>query len=80
MRPVGAEVTLTVNSWADGVPSDELEGDFLLTRSGTAYQIREWRPSRPGSKSLGRLVCVKLERDAVQLGDPGVWLWAFASR
>jgi hypothetical protein len=80
VRPPGSEVTLTVNSWGGDVPRGELEGDFLRTAAGSCYRIVEWRPSRAGSRSLGRFRCVKLDRDAVQDGEPGVWRWEFGSR
>lgn len=77
----GSAVTLTLNSWGgDDPPGEHLEGDFFRTRSGSCYRIVEWRPSRPGSRSLGRFRCVKLEQDAVQDGEPGVWRWEFGKR
>jgi hypothetical protein len=76
-RPPGSEVVLGVNYWDGLVPEG---GDFLRTRAGSCYQVLEFRPSRAGSKSRGRLRCVKLDRDAVLDGQPGVWRWEFSSR
>lgn len=64
-------------SWWDGELPEE--GDFLRTQAGSCYLIEEWRPARPGSRSLGVFVCTRLEHNAVQEGDPGVFEWAFWS-
>lgn len=77
MRPPGSVVKLTVLAFDGELPEP---GDFLRTAAGSCYQVQEFKPSRPGSKSLGRFVCMKLERDAVDRGDPGVFDWAFYSR
>lgn len=55
-------------------------GDFLRTAAGSCYRIDEWRPARDGSMSLGTFVCTRLERDAVQEGEPGVFAWEFNPR
>lgn len=68
---------LRVLWWPGELPS---EGDFLRTAAGSCYQIAEVRRTRPGSKALAVLRCVKLERDAVADGEPGVWRWEFSSR
>jgi hypothetical protein len=79
-RP-GTQCNMRVNWW-DARPGEEgfpVEGDFLRTAAGSCYLIDEWRPSRPGSESLGTFLCTRLERDAVAFGDPGVFEWAFWS-
>lgn len=64
--------------WWDGpLP---VQGDFLRTPAGSCYLIRDWRPARAGSKSLGTFVCERLEKDAVRFGEPGVFAWEFARR
>jgi hypothetical protein len=75
-RP-GTRVTLRVESWEADWP---VAGDFLRTESGSCYRIEEVRPARFGSASLGSFVCTRLERDAVRLGAPGVFVWRFAAR
>jgi hypothetical protein len=68
---------LRCESWDGELPED---GDFLRTRAGSCYLIREWRPARAGSKSLGTFVCERLPRGSVQFGEPGVHGWQFARR
>lgn len=68
---------MRVDGW-DGPMAEP--GDFLRTRTGRCYQIEEFRPSRPGSRSLGTLVCVRLDDDAVLSGEPGVHDWAWTPR
>lgn len=65
----GTRCKLWVKRW-DG-PGPE-EGDFLRTPAGSCYQIE---------RISGRtLHCVRLGRDAVALGEPGVWLWHWGPR
>lgn len=49
-----------------------VEGDFLRTAAGSCYRIDVIRGRR--------LVCTRLERDAVHVGEPGVWSWAWGLR
>jgi hypothetical protein len=77
VRPTGATVRLRALWWDAVLPE---EGDFLRTEAGRCYQVNEVRPTRPGSKSVATFVCTVLERDAVQMGEPGVWLWEYARR
>lgn len=55
-------------------------GDFLRTAAGSCYLIEAVRPTRPGSQSRYVLGVRRLERDAVQPGQPGVHAWEFYSR
>jgi hypothetical protein len=77
LRGPGTVCRLRCEFWRDVMPG---EGDFLRTAAGSCYRIEEWRPARAGSKSLGVFVCTRLEKDAVQFGEPGVFVWAFARR
>lgn len=61
--------------WSGWLP---VEGDFLLTAAGSCYRIEEVRPGR--DRPVGRLICTRLERNAVAEGDPGVHLWEWAKR
>jgi hypothetical protein len=74
LKAAGELVTLRVDSWDDDLPE---EGDFVRTGTGRCYRIDEirWRYSRPCA-----LVCTVLDQDAVQPGDPGVWLWQWSKR
>jgi hypothetical protein len=56
------------------------EGDFLRTPAGSCYRIDEVRPTRPGSKAIAMFVCTRLEREAVEFDQEGVWCWEFDSR
>jgi hypothetical protein len=76
-REPGTRCSLRVEWWDGPLP---VEGDFLRTPAGSCYRIVEFVRARPGSKSLGRLICERLERDAVQVGEPGVFKWTFAVR
>lgn len=53
----------------DGVPEP---GDFVRTPAGSCYRIDGVKPSR---RTRGRfyLTCTRLERNAVQPDQPGVW-------
>lgn len=73
----GTVCRLRCEHWHDELPE---EGDFLRTTAGSCYLILEWRPARPGSKSLGTFVCERLPKDAVQFGEPGVFGWQFSRR
>lgn len=48
------------------------EGDFIRTPTGTCYQVLEARrsPSRPNRVNLK---VMRLEKGAVEFGEPGVW-------
>jgi hypothetical protein len=76
-RQPGTRCTLRASTW-DGPPPEP--GDFLRTKAGTCYQINEWRPSRPGSKTAGVLHVTRLEHDAVTADQPGVHPWTFYAR
>lgn len=73
----GTTCTLVVNDWAG--PALE-PGDFLRTKTGTCYRIDDVRPTRPGSRTVARLRCTRLIRDAVQLGESGVHPWYWSPR
>jgi hypothetical protein len=47
-------------------------GDFLRSPAGSCYLIEDVRPS-PTIRGRAYLTVTKLERDAVQFGEPGVW-------
>lgn len=49
------------------------DGDFVRTvPGGSCYRIdRAWESSKTPYRFY--LACTRLERDAVELGDPGVW-------
>jgi hypothetical protein len=48
-------------------------GDFVRTvPAGSCYRIDAARESRATPRRF-YLTCTRLERDAVQLGEPGVW-------
>lgn len=72
---IGRKVTLTVSGWDGPLPSP---GSYVKSERGRiAYEIVEFRPSRPGSKMLGRLICRRLE--AKELPEWAVvheWRWA----
>lgn len=65
----GTSCTLTI-AWWDG--DRPVEGDFLRTAAGSCYRIDE--------AHAHRFVCTRLDRDAVQLGGPGVWAWTWKPR
>lgn len=50
-----------------------VEGDFLRTEAGSCYLIDEVRrsPKYPTTRVI--LTCTRLEPDAVQHGQEGVW-------
>lgn len=75
MKPAGAEVLLSV-SHGELPPVD----DLLITGTGRCYRVLESKASRPGSKRVGVLRCLVLDRDAVRLGEDGVWAWQFDAR
>jgi len=75
--PLGATVTLTVNSWDGERP---VEGDFLRTETGRCYRIEFIRWRQRGARTVATFRCRVLEDDAVRFGEPGVWGWAWASR
>lgn len=75
-RP-GTKVELRVYAWGDEWPEP---GDFLRTEPGSCYRIEKVKGARFGAASLGTFVCIRLERDAVQFGEPGVFRWEFAKR
>lgn len=78
MRGVpGTTCRIGCDFWHGELP---VEGDFLRTRAGSCYKIEEWRPSRPGSRRLGTFVCTRLEKDAVELGQEGVFEIVWANR
>lgn len=73
---VGTRCTLRAYWWEDPAP---VEGDFLRTAAGSCYRIEEICDSR--SEHIAHvLICTRLGKDAVQLGDPGVREWVWASR
>lgn len=72
-RP-GTQTTLWVHAW-DGVWPEP--GDFLRTPPGACYRIDEVRGARFGSAALGSFVVTRLDKDAVKLGQPGVFEWRF---
>lgn len=75
-RP-GTTCELHVNEWTDEWPE---EGDFLRTDAGSCYRVLEFRPARFGSAHIGHFHVMRLEKDAVQFGQPGVFRWAWAPR
>ena len=75
-RP-GTETTLYVNTWEDEWP---VEGDFLRTDAGSCYRVLEVRGAKFGSAHIGSFRVLRLDKDAVQFGQPGVYRWAFAPR
>lgn len=75
MKPIGSEVTLTVTHGELPPP-----GDMLVTGSGRCYRVEDSRPSRPDAKRVGVLRCTVIDYDAVRVGQPGVWAWAFDAR
>lgn len=77
---IGTTCRLGVDRWEGGTPLDEVEGDFLRTAAGSCYQIVEVRKARPGSKRLATLVCIRLGKDAVGFGEPGVHRWEWTRR
>lgn len=69
--------TLTVNDWHGPLPTP---GTYMRTVSGrTAYEIVEFRPSREGSKALGRLKCRRVEPGEIPEGAT-VFEWQWAKR
>lgn len=76
MREPGTQCTLRAYWW-DGVPP--VDGDFLRTLAGSCYRIDEVHPSR-SEHIVHTLRCTRLERNAVQLDDDGVYLWEWARR
>lgn len=66
-RAPGTRCKLRV-AWGEVPP----EGDILRTRAGSCYLVE-----RVSGKTLH---CVRLGKDAVQLGEPGVWDWQWGSR
>jgi hypothetical protein len=54
-------------------------GDFLRTEHGSCYRIDEVRESR-SEHILAVYICTRLDHDAVQFGDDGVWGWRWARR
>lgn len=76
---LGKEVILTVNSWAGPLPSP---GSYIKSKRGrTAYEIVEFRPSKPGSKTVGRLVCVRMEASELpEWATVHSWVWAKRQR
>lgn len=69
VKQPGTRCHLRVYGWPAG--EEPVPGDLLRTRAGSCYRIEEWRPARAGAKSLGTIVAARLERDAVQFGEPG---------
>lgn len=49
-----------------------MAGDFLRTPAGSCYKI-----DRVSGKTL---YCTRLEREAVQVGEPGVHWWHWNAR
>lgn len=78
----GTTCTLRVVAAGPPWPDDlaEMVGDFLRTEPGSCYRIDSFRPAREGSATVGSFGCTRLDRDAVQLGDPGVWPLYWAPR
>lgn len=68
-------VTLTANSWSGPPPTP---GTFLKsTRGRTAYEIVEYRPCRPGTKTAGRLRCRRTEPSEIPEGATiFTWYWS----
>lgn len=68
-RAPGTTCELRMDWWEGAQP---VEGDFLRTGAGSCYRI---------DRIAGRtLHCTRLERDAVALGEPGVWRWSWSRR
>lgn len=69
MRGVAGTTCTLSYDCEDGTPAS---GDFVLTSAGSCYRIDEVRPSaRRASRFY--LNVTRLEPDAVQPGEPGVW-------
>lgn len=64
-----------------GAPGEQPpeEGDFLLTRTGTSYRIDSAR-TIGGDAHRFMFRCTRLEKNAVQLGQPGVHSLAWNPR
>lgn len=78
MRGVaGTSCRIGCDYWDGELP---VEGDFLITAAGSCYRIDEWRPSRPGSRRRGTFVCTRLEKNAVEVGQEGVFEIRWANR
>lgn len=72
---VGKLVALTVNAWDGPLP---LPGSYVKSARGrTAFEVIEFRPSRPSAKMLGRLVCKRIEaKEVPQWATVHEWRWA----
>ena len=67
----GAVGTTCKITYTCGVPGPE-PGDLIRTSAGSCYEIEEVRES-PSVLGRYRLKCIRLGKDAVQEGEPGVW-------
>lgn len=76
---LGTLCTLRVYAWEEGEP---LEGDFLRTDAGSCYRIESVRVPDPARATVTKyvLTCMRLGKDAVQFGEPGVSRWVFQRR
>jgi hypothetical protein len=84
-RAVGTTCTIRYRIPADYAELPDIEpGDFLRTvPRGTCYRVDVARPVKstrwPGARCYA-LTCTRLGRDAVQLGEPGVYSLVWDSR
>ena len=69
--------TLTVNSWEGDLP---LPGEFVKSARGrTAFMILMVKPSRPGSKTVGKFICERYPASALP-ADARVHEWVWSKR
>lgn len=76
---VGSRCTLRAYEWEGPEP---VEGDFLRTDAGSCYRIDAIRIPDPARVVATKyvLTCTRLDKDAVQFGEPGVHGWVFWAR
>lgn len=75
-RP-GTETILYVHTWEDEWP---VPGEFLRTDAGSCYRLLKVLEAQEGSLHIARFKVMRLEKDAVRAGQPGVFRWHFAPR
>lgn len=76
-REPGTESTLRALWWDGPLPE---AGDFLRTRAGSCYEVLDVREGTSRGTIRATIRVMRLERNAVAEGDPGVWAWEFAPR
>lgn len=57
-----------------------VEGDFLRTRNGSCYRILEVREGTGAGGVVANFKVERLDREAVEFGEPGVFEWRWNRR